>query len=700
MHDEERRPTANHLPLDIMTFINRQDERARFADCVLDRGDRTEPRIILVSGGPGSGRTTLAVKAIKEHVARSGTADQFDLLHFRVKGSGPRSTTDPEAIIDQVLADLGVPQGDEPGGLPEKHRRLRSVTKDRRVVILLDDVVLPAQVRAVVPGNPDSLLVVTTAEPFSSLRDQRPGNVQVLAMPTAHVVAQLRAELQDDRRVDAEPGALWELARRCHGLPLCATVAAGRLSADPFLRIAGLVEEIKQRSSLRVLGAGEDEETSLKAILDAGYDGLDDAAKLAYRAAGLHPTPSFDVWAIAAAIGVPAAEARGVLALLCSAGLLTRDTRMGGHRYGINPAVHEHAADAAQREGNRAERDSVLAGFAAYYVHAGLAADAVLTPRWQLGTDFERPPVLDLPVFATGSATGSAGDADGPDARQWSGANIQAIVALVGPSRGGDEPLIGTRGFAAAMALATDGYFRGTGMSPDRQLLLAAGLADAENCGHVRVQARIRNQLGFGCLETEDWDSAEGHFTGALELSASDGDGPGQGGALEALGILAGRRGRYADALAAFDRALPFLQAMGRTRSIALIHLHRGRALIGSGRSAEALELLEHAWEMLRAERERGRPDPVNEGKVLLSTSDAFLSSGTTAAAHAKAEQALELFTGQGALVQRGQAFEALGRSAPTDGERTGHLRSAIDAYEAVGNEKAAQRVRKLLDGR
>ncbi|GDY41753.1 hypothetical protein SANT12839_026350 [Streptomyces antimycoticus] len=136
-------------------------------------------RVLLIAGRPGWGRTALA-----EELARRLAGDYPDgVLSARLT----TSAGDPvptERTARELLGRLGVsaPPGADEDDLSEA---LRTALDGKRVLLLLDDVAGAEQVDALLPDEPDCLVVAVSRGPLTGVPDVRPCTVGGLDVSAA-----------------------------------------------------------------------------------------------------------------------------------------------------------------------------------------------------------------------------------------------------------------------------------------------------------------------------------------------------------------------------------------------------------------------------------------------------------------------------------------------------------------------------------
>jgi DNA-binding SARP family transcriptional activator len=154
------------LPTVVRRFAGRASELewlSAFAAEAAEAG--TAVGIAAITGTAGVGKTTLAV-----HWARS-VADRFPdgQLYVNLRGSGPGDPVRPGEAVRVFLAALGTPGQRIPVGLDAQAGLYRSLLSGKRMLVLLDNARHADQVRPLLPGSPDCLVVVTSRSQLTGL---------------------------------------------------------------------------------------------------------------------------------------------------------------------------------------------------------------------------------------------------------------------------------------------------------------------------------------------------------------------------------------------------------------------------------------------------------------------------------------------------------------------------------------------------
>jgi hypothetical protein len=196
------------------------------ASQALTTPQRTAPAVVCLYGPPGIGTTSLAV-AVAHAVADSFPDGQ---IHLALR-SPDRAETSADDLLAHVLRSLGGPEIPEDTG--RRTALLRTLTADRRLLILADDAGHAAQIRAILPAASGCAVLVTSIRPLLGL-DQ----VQHIAVPplaAADAVSLLAASAGRTLAADADRQAILD---SCAGLPLALRIVGSRLSVRPASEVA------------------------------------------------------------------------------------------------------------------------------------------------------------------------------------------------------------------------------------------------------------------------------------------------------------------------------------------------------------------------------------------------------------------------------------------------------------------------------
>ncbi|MFD7569049.1 hypothetical protein ACFV6U_00790 [Streptomyces sp. NPDC059810] len=176
-----------------------------------------------MSGPPGTGNASLALRAAHELAERF--PDGQLMLDLRGMDDDP---PDAELLL-RVLKALGVADRELAMTGPQGHPGpCRQVLAERRCLLVLDNARDEAQVRPLLPGAGDSMVLVTSRRMLTGLESVHRLSLGTLSSAEAAV---LLTVLVGRERADADPGALAEVAGHFGHLPLARLPGGSRRSA-------------------------------------------------------------------------------------------------------------------------------------------------------------------------------------------------------------------------------------------------------------------------------------------------------------------------------------------------------------------------------------------------------------------------------------------------------------------------------------
>ncbi len=198
------------------------------------RGGHEAMRVVEVVGAPGVGKTAFAIHGA--HQLRSLFPD--GQLY-----ADPGDTDDQgiAEILTGFLAGAGVPQQQMPTRLPALISMFRTWTADRKVLVVLDDVISASHARMLAPSGASCALLLTSRIPLATVHAT---STIVLPALTEEQALDLLARRLGGQRVAAEPVVARLLAQLCERLPVVLHAAASKLAAQPTWSMARMVERL------------------------------------------------------------------------------------------------------------------------------------------------------------------------------------------------------------------------------------------------------------------------------------------------------------------------------------------------------------------------------------------------------------------------------------------------------------------------
>ncbi|MEH1016599.1 BTAD domain-containing putative transcriptional regulator [Micromonospora sp. CPCC 206060] len=340
----EARPTGpRELPADLVSFVGRTREVAAVVAAVRDAAPPA-PAAVVVCGAGGSGKSTLAVRAA--HLLAADFPDGQVWIDLADQPTVPAGE-----VLARALRSLGLLDAEMPVRVDERAGRYRSMVACRRVLVVVDGVSSPAQVRPLVPAAPGPGLIVIGRRRLASLDGVRRVPVSGLSATDAR---SLLGALVGAEQLAADPAGAAELIRLCDGSPLALRIAGARLAARPDWPIRMLVEQLTDpghRLDSLVYG-----DLSVRDSLATGYElvrASDELAARTFRLLGELPGPTAGAEETAVHLGVSRQRAWRALEELVDVHLA--DPVGPGH-YRLPELAREYAGEMAARPVGRSRR--------------------------------------------------------------------------------------------------------------------------------------------------------------------------------------------------------------------------------------------------------------------------------------------------------------------------------------------------------
>ncbi|WP_433347112.1 AfsR/SARP family transcriptional regulator [Micromonospora sp. CA-111912] len=500
--------------------------------------------ISAIAGTAGVGKTTLAVHWAHRIAHRYPDGQLYvNLRGFDLDGRA----VPPAEALRGFLAALHVPPQRVPTDLPEQSALFRSLLAERRVLVLLDNARDDEQVRPLLPGSPDSLVVVTSRNRLTGLvvsDGARPVTLDLLAPAESR---ELLGRRLGRGRAGTEPMALNEIVRRCAGLPLALAIVAARAVGQPDVPLAALAAELRKTNAdrLAALETG-DPATDARAVFSWSYRALDAESARLFRLLGLHPGPDVARPAVASLAGLPPSRVGPLLVGLARANLLTE--RVPG-RYAMHDLLRAYASELCHETDPEAERTAARGRLLDHYLHATHAADHLLDP-YRLA----RPATLPAPEPGV-----TVGDrSDHAWATGWFTAEHHVLLAAVEQAAG-----TGLDRHAWMLAAALTTYLDRRGHWPELAAAQRTALAAARRRDDLAGQALAHRGLAIACTWLGDHRGAHLHYGRDLELYRELGDDTGRAHTHLGVSWVLARQGRHRAALDETQRALDLYRAAG-----------------------------------------------------------------------------------------------------------------------------------------
>ncbi|WP_290055696.1 AfsR/SARP family transcriptional regulator [Amycolatopsis solani] len=689
----------HELPADIPDFVGREQLVGQVEAAL--GGDVSGVPVVVISGLPGVGKTSLAVKVA--HGMRGRFPD--GQLHVDLRGHAATPALTPTEVLARFVVALGATTTRLPTGQEELIALYRTLLRGRKILVVLDNAVNPSQVRPLLPNAPGCGVLITSRNDLRGLVALQSAvlvHVGVLAAEHAHT---LLANMIGAQRVAAEPDAVVEMAELCGYLPLALRIAAANVVGQPDGPLAEHVAMLRQGNRLASLEIEGDEEATVRTAFRLSYVALDAAAARTFRLLGLVAGPDFSVEAVAALTDSPDGDVQAVIEQLTVANLVLRNNR---RRYQLHDLLRVFAAEQCVADDREATLLAAKERLLTFYFRHTESAAGMLYPTYVHLPRPERLARAERKVFA-----------DPDEAMAWMSAEcLNVLAAVVDASDGELAPFTWLLVETLRPYLVASGRYREEGLGA-----CAAALRAAEDRGDLAAIAAINCCLGSLSFRHGDKQGALHHFEAELAAYRAAGHVEGQARALISLGNLDRDVGRVDDGVARMRAGLELAEKTTNTplrrfgwlglsyaeflrgnlddaevaarRTISLCDLSGeqategdvrgilGEILLLRGHCHEAIEQFSRSLELLR----RGSLSHF-EADVLGHLSRAFREVGDLAAAGRHARLALRIARDSSAREEEAEALTALAAVALTGGELDeAHqlYRSALAVCQEIG---------------
>ncbi|GGY52780.1 AfsR/SARP family transcriptional regulator [Streptomyces djakartensis] len=530
------------LPADLPTFVGRRAELDHALALLPEPGRRPVSTVVIsaINGMGGVGKTTLAIHWAHRIAHRFPDGQLF----VNLRGFGPEdSAMSPSEAVRGFLDALGVAPQRIPAGLDAQAALYRTLIADKRILILLDNARDAEQVRPLLPGTPNCLVIITSRDQLRGLIAASGANPLALGPLTAADAREALARRLGADRVAAEPDAVEEIVALCAKLPLALAVVSARAAAHPTFSLASIAAVLRQTHGSLEGFRDTDAFSDARTVFSWSYRVLTPPAARLFRLLALHPGPDLSEPVAAGLAGLPARETRQLLTELTTAHLLTEHEP---GRHVLHDLLRAYATELLDAETSAEERQAALHRMCEHYLHSARLAARLIAPH---RADIDPGPV--------GEGAQPVEPVDHRQAMDWFATEHKVLMAVI--------LLACETGFdshAWQLAWQLQPYLERRGYWHDQATAQHMALTAAEQQSDLASQARAHECLGAAYTQLGH-DDARTHIDRAFELYGELGDTAAQAGICLVLVMALHRSGENQKARDHAQRALALHRAAG-----------------------------------------------------------------------------------------------------------------------------------------
>lgn len=640
-----RRPAANHLPPRAPNFVGRAEQIKELTSA----RDREEPKIKIIHGMGGLGKTALAIQASRQVALSYPDGQLFVTFHSHHPGEVPLDTTE---AARRLLEMTGMSLSSQSRGPRELFALWQQELTSTRMIIVLDDVPGVEAVTPLLPDSGDCLVIIT-----SRSRLRLPGSFTMsLDMLPLQDAVTLFTRTAGTGNVD-DSHALTRAVRLCGGLPLAIGLAATRLREDGSSAISEFADTLAELHARC--------EGPLAAAFEMSYQGLTTTHQSVFRYLGMSPCPDFTAATTAAIADISEPEAERILSDLFECHLLEQ---AAPRRFRLHDLLKAFADSCSREHDSDGERRSSILRLADYLQHNADRADRLLYPlRERIPSHGPRSPVADAEM---GSPT---------EARGWLELEWRNTVVV---ARYAAEHEWHSRCAEIAHILAE--FLDIRGCQDEAISLHSLAVRAYRDVADRAGIARASLDLGLAYQQRGDYKAALRHATEAQTISRETGDLRGQALAAGRIGSIYYYSGRLREALAYDQEARAFYSEAGDKNGEADAIFHHGTSSLDLGRVHDSIDNFNTALELFKGlGNERGL------AKTLNSIAEVKRRQGFHREALQGYQEALSIYHRLGARQKQAVVEQNIGtiylyKRQPDKALRL--YRSALETYQEANN--------------
>lgn len=639
---------ANSLPRDNPDFTGRAAELDKLFGWIDSERAQSTVTVVTIGGMAGVGKTTFAV-----HAAHLLSDRYPNLFYLGLHAHDPiEEPMDPASGLGILLRTLGVPPERIPATLEERATLWRTQLASRPALVILDDANDPDQIKPLLPGAANCLVLVTCRRRMLELPGTSWLPLDVLRSDEA---ASLFTHVAGPERV-RDPAAIARVVSLCGYLPLAIQLAGSRFRSHPTWSTTDLASRLSRSQDHLDEILAEDREVA--ASLELSYRYLTNGQQRLLRQLALHPGAEFSVYAAAAASDGSLVETEQALEALLDHHLLEE---LEPGRFTYHDLIREYAWHRAQLDDPGSDRRRTMHRILDYYLCLADRAASIVYPfHRRIDVKLTYVPA-DMPQLSARR-----------DSRKWMDVERVNIFSIIHYAARNGWPLHVSQ-LACILAKFLDAWGYWHEAVTMHRLAVRAWREVGDSCG----EARALTDLCFILGRTGRYAEALECVRDALTIFRDQANRAGEAEALDRMGLILWQSSRYDEAFSHHEQALAIRRSLNDRRGEADALGHGAMSLLRTSRYKEALKYITKA---LAIYREIG--DLRGEGHSLNNMADAQQRLGFYEEALDRYQQALVISRDLGDRQGEAILFNNIGDVY----QRTGRYQDSVQCYrEALG---------------
>ncbi|MCP3800093.1 tetratricopeptide repeat protein [Allokutzneria sp. A3M-2-11 16] len=567
-------PIPRQLPAGIGNFTGRREA----VDGLLSTlgSDADGCPVVVVSGSPGAGKTTLAV-----HVAQRLCSIFSDgQLHINLHGYSSSEPPTSEQVLSRFLRALGASSEEIPARLEEQHKELLVRLSGRRVLFLLDNAATAEKVRSVLPLAKGCGVLVTSRVKLTGITQGTPETCLSIGVLEEFEAIELLRSILREKSACCDSEDVLELVELCGRLPLALCIAGANIAAEG-VGVAEYVRRLRDGDRLSMLAIDGDEQARLAATFMLSYSSLEAELQSALRLLSIVPGRDFCADAASTCLDSRTRVVVPLLDRLVSANLL--EAPYPG-RYQFHDLLKLFAERCLRSDSlihERLEAERRIYGF--YFLGVN-GATKMVSPEKELDT---LPRAFSLLPEVTFSSV--------EEASGWVTKELENIVAIVESA----EPA----GYSEVCWLIPNvlrGYLYEKHRTVEWLQLASAGLRAARHNRDRDAEGAMLHGMGTAFWADNRIDEAIEHLDAAVETRREIGDEDGLKSSLMNLAIVLWGVGSISRSVVLMEQAATLFGEGDPIPGRAPVLVNLAMIYASSGRLREAVEIYGEALDICR----------------------------------------------------------------------------------------------------